>query len=108
MLNKKLVLYSILSGLLLAFSWPTYGYVFFVFIAFVPLLFIESTLRNQPVIKIFSYSFMSFFLWNLISSWWLINSTVFGMAFAIILYSILMSLVFSSFSLVAKKLNDII
>ena len=106
MLNKKLVLYSILSGLLLAFSWPTYGYVFFVFIAFVPLLFIESTLRNQPVIKIFSYSFMSFFLWNLISSWWLINSTVFGMAFAIILYSILMSLVFSSFSLVAKKLND--
>lgn len=105
-LNKKLIIYSIISGLLLGFSWPTYGFVYLIFIAFVPILFVEFSIRNESIIKVFSYSFICFFLWNIISSWWLINSTIFGMAFAICLYSTLMSLLFTSFSLISKKLNN--
>ena len=61
---------------------------------------------KKSVFKIFSYSFLSFIIWNSITSWWLVNSTVFGMFFAIILYSILMALVFTSYSLISKKLGS--
>ena len=105
-MNKKYFLLSILSGLLFGLSWPVKGIVFLIFIAFVPLLIIEKELREKSVVKIYFYSFLSFILWNSITSWWLINSTVFGMFFAIILYSILMALVFTSYSLISRKLGN--
>ena len=105
-MNKKYLLYSILSGLLLGFSWPVNGIVFLIFIAFVPLLTIENKLRHKSIKKIFTYSFLSFFIWNTITCWWIIYSTVFGMIFAILLYSLLMALVFSSYSLISKKIGN--
>ena len=105
-MNKKYFLLSILSGLLFGLSWPVKGIVFLIFIAFVPLLIIEKELREKSVVKIYFYSFLSFILWNSITSWWIINSTVFGMFFAIILYSILMALVFTSYSLISTKLGN--
>ena len=105
-MNKKYFLLSILSGLLFGLSWPVKGIVFLIFIAFVPLLIIEKELREKSVVKIYFYSFLSFILWNSITSWWIINSTVFGMFFAIILYSILMAFVFTSYSLISRKLGN--
>ena len=103
---KKYILLSILSGFLFGLSWPVNGIVFLIFIAFIPLLLIEKELRTKSLLQIYFYSFLSFFIWNLITSWWIINSTVFGMFFAIILYSLLMALVFTSYSLVSRKLGD--
>ena len=104
-MNKKYLILSLFSGILFGLSWPVNGIVFLIFVAFIPLLIIEKGLREKSVLKIFSYSFMSFILWNSITSWWLVNSTVFGMFFAIILYSILMALVFAGYSLISKKLG---
>ena len=105
-MNKKYLILSLFSGLLFGLSWPVNGIVFLIFVAFIPLLVIERQLREKSVFKIFSYSFLSFIIWNSITSWWLVNSTVFGMFFAIILYSILMALVFTSYSLISKKLGS--
>ena len=105
-MNKKYLILSLFSGLLFGLSWPVNGIVFLIFVAFIPLLVIERELREKSVFKIFSYSFLSFIIWNSITSWWLVNSTVFGMFFAIILYSILMALVFTSYSLISKKLGS--
>ena len=104
-MNKKYLLYSVLSGLLLGFSWPVNGFVIFIFIAFVPLLYLEELLRNKSLKKLFSYSFITFFIWNTIATWWLIHSTLFGMTFAILVNSLLMSLVFTSYSLVSRKVH---
>tara|TARA_B100000497_G_scaffold15552_1_gene17986 strand:- start:72 stop:1628 length:1557 start_codon:yes stop_codon:yes gene_type:complete len=104
-LAKKYILLSIFSGLLFGLSWPVKGLVFLIFIAFVPLLLIEKELRDKSSLYIFFYSLLSFVIWNLITSWWLINSTVFGMLFAIGLYSFLMALFFTSYSLISKKLG---
>ena len=41
------LLLSILSGLLLSFSWPYVGYYGFIFIAFVPLLILESSISRD-------------------------------------------------------------
>jgi|TARA_B110000438_G_scaffold120138_1_gene117257 apolipoprotein N-acyltransferase len=105
-LNKKFLSLSILSGLLLGFSWPVNGIVFLIFIGFVPLLIIENNLRHKSISKIFFYSLLTFIIWNIITCWWLIYSTTFGMVFAIVLYSLLMTLVFSSFSLISKKIGN--
>ena len=36
----------VLSGILLSVSWPTYGVPFFIFVAFVPLLFVEENISG--------------------------------------------------------------
>ena len=105
-LNKKYLFLSILSGLLFGLSWPVKGIVFLIFVAFIPLLLIEREVREKSVLQLYLYSFLSFIIWNSITSWWLINSTVFGMFFAIILYSLIMALVFTCYSLISKKLGN--
>ena len=105
-MNKKHLLYSVLSGLFLGLSWPTYGFTVLIFISFVPLLFLENIIRNKNLIKIFLFSFLSFFIWNSIATWWLIYSTFFGMSFAIIINSLLMSIVFTSYSFVSRKVTN--
>ena len=102
-MNKNHLLYSVLSGILLGFSWPTYGFTFLIFISFVPLLFLENLIRKKNLIKIFLFSYLSFFIWNSIATWWLVYSTFFGMSFAVIVNSLLMAIVFTSYSFISKK-----
>ena len=104
-MNKNHLSYSVLSGILLGLSWPTYGFTILIFISFVPLLYLEKLIRNDSSLKIFLYSYLSFFIWNSIATWWLIYSTFFGMSFAIIVNSLLMALVFTSYSLISNKVS---
>ena len=103
---KNLIL-AILSGILLAISWPTYGFPLFIFFAFTPLLLTEFRIRNYSdkwkKLKVFGLSYFSFFIWNIITTYWIYFSTPFGGAFAILANSLLMSLVFLLYHIVAKR-----
>jgi len=104
----KNILLALTSGLLLAAGWPTYGFPLLLFFAFVPLLFAEFNLRNKPEkvgLKIFGFAYLTFFLWNIITTYWLYFSTPFGMWFAVLANSLLMALVFFIYHKIAKKLN---
>lgn len=105
----KNILYALLSGILLALSWPTYGFPLLLFFAFVPLLFAEHTIRiNQAhnrKLKVFGLSYLTFFIWNLVTTYWLYFSTPFGGIFAITVNSLLMAIVFLIFHIVAKRVN---
>lgn len=104
-MNKTL--YALLSGILLAASWPTYGLPFIIFFAFVPLLlgefFIRNYSKNWIKMKVFGLAYLSFFIWNLITTYWIYFSTPFGGAFAILVNSLLMALVFLLYHIVAKR-----
>ena len=104
-MNKNHLLYSVLSGLLLGISWPTYGFTILIFISFVPLLFLENLIRKKNLIKIFLFSYLSFLIWNSIATWWLVYSSFFGMSFAIIVNSLLMAIVFTSYSFISRKVT---
>jgi len=74
MRSNKLFL-SVLSGLMLGFSWPFAGSITpFIFIALVPLLLIEDELIKEnkkglwPMIK---YGFPAFFIFNLQTTWFI-------------------------------------
>jgi apolipoprotein N-acyltransferase len=107
-MNK--ILLAILSGFLLAISWPTYGLPLFLFIAFVPLLLIEKQLRidnsSKSILKILGYAFISFMIFNLTTTWWLYYATPFGMYFAVFANAFLMSLVFVLYHVIAKKITQ--
>lgn len=108
MLKSKLFL-SILSGILLSLSWPSHGFPYLIFLAFVPLFFIEKKLSEtskKPLLNLFLYSYISLFLWNLLTTWWIWNSTEFGAVVAIILNSLFMSLVWLVFSLSKRYFHN--
>jgi apolipoprotein N-acyltransferase len=76
---KKSISLSILSGLLLWIAWPPTPYsTFLLFIGFVPMLIaieniIQSALPKKGK-KIFGVTFLGFFIWNILSIYWVYNS----------------------------------
>lgn len=104
---KRNVLLAILSGLLFAMSWPTYGFPLFLFIGFVPLLWVEYQLRISDTTKkgwkVFGYSYLTFLIWNSITTWWIWYATPFGMFFALLVNSLLMTTVFLAYHLISKR-----
>lgn len=97
---KNPVLLSILSGILLTLSWPVQGLSFLIFFSLIPLFFVEDQITKgnskRKKLRLFTLSYLGFFVWNLGTTWWIINSSIFGMVFAIVcntlFYAILMML----------------
>jgi len=104
---SKNYLLALLSGLLLAFAWPTYGFTWLIFIALVPLLLAEKAIREQSPkhnnLHTFVASYLTFISWNTFTTWWIWNSTEVGGVFAVVVNSLLMTLVFQLFHLIAKR-----
>jgi apolipoprotein N-acyltransferase len=96
-MNRKFrLLLSVLTGVLLSLAWLEFpGWT--LFIAFFPLLlldqyFVENKASYKSV-SFWGYAFLSFFIWNGITTWWIAYATVVGAFLAIVANSFLMSLV---------------
>ena len=101
-MNKKLL--ALLSGVLLAFSWPEIGIFPFIFVAFVPLLILEKEARSGK--EVFFGSFSAFFLFNVITTYWVYHATLFGAVAAFFVNATLMAMVFWLFHKVRKVMPD--
>ncbi|MFC2109262.1 apolipoprotein N-acyltransferase [Bacteroidota bacterium] len=105
----KPFLLAILSGLLLSFGWPTYGFPLFLFVGFVPLLIAEQYIRNSDSKNkkkvVFLAAYITFLLFNLSTTWWLYFATPFGMIFANVANAFLMTLVFFIYHLIASRIS---
>lgn len=103
----KNYLLAILSGFLLTLAWPTYGFPLLLFIGFVPLLLAEKSIRdNAPKrnnFHTFLTAYLAFLIWNIITTWWIWNATNVGAIFAIVVNTLLMTIVFQLYHLVAKR-----
>ena len=99
---------SVISGMALGISWPVDGLTVLVFTSLIPLLYLEDSIRNDDSnnkgIRIFGYSYLSFLIWNIITTWWLYNSTLFGMLFANLCNSLFYALIFILFYWVKSRL----
>ena len=101
---------AILTSLFLWLCWPEGGVTPFLFIALVPLLFLEDLL-NTPGIKrkggqLFLYSFISFGLWNLLTLLWLFNAHWSGVVAAIVINGSGMGLVVVLYHRTKRKLGN--
>jgi len=105
LLKNKFFL-SVLSGVLLCASWFPYGFVYIIFIAFVPLFIASDKLIEKGNGLAFWQglwvSFPAFLIWNVGVTWWIWNSTPPGSIAAFVLNSLFMSCVFALWHWVKK------
>jgi len=90
-------------------AWPERGFPGLLFVGFVPLLWLEDYISRHPdrFVK-FSplfYSYPAFFTWNLLTTWWIYNSTVIGAVIAIVINSLFLSIVFQAYAWVKEQLK---
>ena len=114
MKNISKISLALLSGLLIAASWPTSDFTPLIFIAFVPLIFLQdnsqrSTVNGQQsTVKkkdnIFLFSFLTFLVWNSLTTWWVWNSTAAGSIAMILLNSTFMATTFWLYHITRKKI----
>ena len=100
---------ALLSGALFVLAFPEIGSLFpLVFIAWIPLLAIEQRIihEQQPARKLFSPTYIAFFIYNLGTTWWIWNADKGGAVLAIVANSLLMTVAFQIYHLVHKKLGN--
>jgi len=105
-----LLLLSLLSALILSAGWPARGFPLLLLAGFVPLLFVEDYFyQNKKDFSRFAiifYSFIAFALWNLLTTWWIYNSTFIGALLAVVLNSFFMSVVFTLFHITRRNIRQ--
>tara|TARA_B100001250_G_scaffold74574_1_gene60940 strand:+ start:11953 stop:13509 length:1557 start_codon:yes stop_codon:yes gene_type:complete len=97
-MNKLLL--ALLSGLLLAFSWPSIGVFPLVFFALVPLFVLEQKAESSK--QVFCYSFFAFSLFNIITTYWIYHASIFGALAAFVINAFLMATSFWLFHKIKK------
>ena len=103
---------ALLSGLMLAVSWPTNGFTPLIFTAFVPLIFLQDKIgslqvnetASQRIGSVFGLSFLTFLVWNALTTWWVWNSTPAGSIAMILLNSTFMATTFWFYHFTRKKI----
>lgn len=96
---------SILSGILLVVSFPFTGSLTpLVFVAFVPLLLVDSyiTTKRYRSRKVFTHAFITFLIYNVGTTWWVWNADASGAVLAFVANTLLMTIVFYLFHLTKK------
>ncbi|MBX2932367.1 MAG: apolipoprotein N-acyltransferase [Chitinophagaceae bacterium] len=92
---------SILSGILLFIAWSPLPFAFCIFFAWIPLLFIADKVNNKNAF--FGLAFLTLFIWNVCTTWWIWNSTDIGSIFAIAANSLLMYVPWWGYINIKKK-----
>lgn len=103
---KKLppFLLSVLSGLLLFAAWPVSPLTFLVFIAWIPLLWLEQ--QRMRRIKYFGWVYLTMLIWNATTTWWIWNASEPGAVGAILANSLLMCLPWMGLRFVKNRLGE--
>jgi len=106
----QLLFLAVLSGLLLGFAWFPHGILPLLFVGFVPLLLIENEIFLNPVKyksrSVFFYGFISFFIWNILTTWWIMNASVGGAIMAFFVSTLFMTIAFYLFHRIKKQIGS--
>ncbi|MDP4260886.1 MAG: apolipoprotein N-acyltransferase [Bacteroidota bacterium] len=92
------------SGLLLWAAWPVSPLTFFIFFAWIPLLWLESTIKSRK--KFFGLTYITMLTWNVMATWWIWNASEPGAIAAFLANSLLMCFPWLGFKIVKKWLGE--
>lgn len=104
-LFKNPYILAILSGILLSPPWYEWGTGFILFIAFIPLLRAESIIseKGRNARKIFLIASLAFFIWNILTTWWIKNASFPGLLAAVFFSTFVMSIPFTFYHLIKTR-----
>ena len=105
MKNSSRFLLAASTGLLLYAAWPVSPLTFLVFIAFVPLLWLEREgIRRK---SFFGWVYLSMLIWNVAATWWVWNASPAAIG-AFTANSLLMCLPWLGFHYLRPRMGDVI
>lgn len=88
------------SGILLWAAWPVSPLTLLIFVAWVPMLWLETKVKSRA--RFFGLTYIAMLTWNVATTWWIWNATEPGSVAAFLANSFLMSLPWLGYK-VAKK-----
>jgi len=94
---------TITGSLLLYFAWPESNLTFIIFIAWIPLLWVEAQTRNWK--RFFGYAYLHMFIWNISTTWWIWNASPAGSLGAFFANSLLMCIPWLLFRITKNNLG---
>ncbi len=109
MKSFRLLGFALFSGCTLALSWPHIGGLTeVIFLSLLPLLWVEHLLSHakRSALSVFAYAYLTFFVFNLLTTWWIKNADFMGACMAIICNSFFMATVFWLFHLTKKWIGE--
>ncbi|MEL6606848.1 MAG: apolipoprotein N-acyltransferase [Bacteroidota bacterium] len=87
-------------------AWPTNRLAPLLWIAFIPLLLIERHIAThsyeRPYRTFYKYSYLTLFLWNLTTTWWVAHALLGGAVFMVFVNTFVMSIPLPLFQWTAK------
>lgn len=99
----KLLSLSFFSGLCFFAAWPPNSLTYFIFVAWLPVLFLAELIQKK--ISFFFYCFFALLTWNALTTWWIYNSTDIGGISAIVANSLLMTIPLLAFFSIKKRMG---
>ena len=101
---------GVLTGLLLSLAWYVRGAALIILVAFVPLLWLSDISLKEGKRNAFGRGILlfypAFFIFNLITTYWIAYCTVPGAAAAVILNALLQTLVFAAWHACRKQVQN--
>jgi apolipoprotein N-acyltransferase len=108
-MRLKLFLLSLLSALLLTAAWPDWGQTPLLFVAFIPLLWVQHIVSNDNRLRarhLFMYAYITFLIWNIACTWWVWYASPEGAMMAFLANALLMAFVFLIYHKVKRILPE--
>lgn len=108
-MRGKLFLLSFLSAALLTAAWPAWGFSPLLFIAFIPLLYVQHIISSDNRLRarhLFFYAYLAFVTWNALTTWWVWFASAGGACMAILCNALIMAFVFLIFHKVKRALPE--
>jgi apolipoprotein N-acyltransferase len=110
MKNRQIYLLLLASALLLSLPFYRYFSGIVLFIAWVPILFVEDYFTQHRekyrAGRVFLLAWLTFLIWNLLTVYWIWNATVAGAIAAYIINSFVMAVAFWLIHVVHRNLGD--
>lgn len=95
---------STLSGVLLALAFPPLPFTFLMFVAWIPLLWLQEEMKEESSWQVFKHAYHAFMVWNILTTYWVTNAAFIAGLFAISVNSLLMAIPFVLFHQTRKSL----
>ena len=100
------ILLAAASGVLLWASWPVSPFTLLVFVAWIPLLWVEAKVKSRR--RFFALTYITMFIWNIAATWWIWNASLPGALGAFFANSLLMCFPWLGFKIAKKWLGETI
>jgi len=107
--GRKLLLISLLSGVLLAGGFTPMPFFPLMFVGFVPLLIVEKRITDERGMArgaMFKYAFWGLLLWNILSTYWVTNTLFMAGLLAVLPGTLLMTIPWVLFHHTRVRLGD--